>query len=270
MRKLSVGLAMAAAGWLCGAAVMAADGGGSQITVEGANAVTFGKFTVEDATIKVEPTYFNPRAGAELRIGGTPFSIGGEYAHSENTFDGEYQDSEGSLDVTRTEYAAFVRWGNRNGSNLRVGLRGFDYELSDATITVRKLGLVEELDVNGTAKGNLGSGPDVELTLAAGDRVQFALMLGYTYFMNARYDWDFDQLVGPITGHVEGEAKLKAHSGRVRPELSVELVKNLRLFVNYTLSASYWSGSVEGEKPDYPGVDVYSAAGGGLRYTIPF
>lgn len=269
MKKLSLFVAIAFLGSML-PAVQAAEPAaedGSQIIIELGDAMTFGDFTYEDTTIDVSEEFMNPRGSAEFRFGGTSLAIGGEYAQSKNTFDGEYEDSDGTLDAERTEYVLFARLGHKNGTNLRVGYRNFKYDFSDATIHQDN----GETDVNGKATGKLATGIDAELTLAVGSDLQFALALGATYFTDAEYDWSYTAIGGPNPGFHAGTAKLDAYSARVRPEISFAAGKNLRVFVNGTVQASTWdiSQSEDDASPDYPGVDIYSAIGAGIRYTIP-
>jgi hypothetical protein len=239
---------------------------GSQIIVELGDAMTLGEFTYEDTTIDISEEIFNPRGGIEFRFGGTPFSIGGEYAQSENTFDGEYEESDGTMDVERTEYVAFLRLGHKNGTNLRLGYRSFEYDFSDAIIHQDN----GETDIDGEASGDLTTGYDAELTLAIGSDVQFALAVGGTYFTDAKYEWSYTAIGGPNPGFHAGSAKLDAYSARIRPELSFAAGENLRIFVNAMVSASTWQIDEDDDEatPDYPGVDVYSAIGAGIRYTF--
>jgi hypothetical protein len=62
-----------------------------------------------------------------------------------------------------------------------------------------------------------------------------------------------------------GAATLDAHSLRIRPELSFKLNENTRLYFNAVLGATAWEGTPDGEQ-EYPGYDVFSAAGVGIRY----
>jgi hypothetical protein len=125
------------------------------------------------ATIDVETEYANPQGAVELKIGG-PFSIGASYAQSKNEFTGEWigddGDSNGSADAKRTDVNAYLRLGSRDSVNFRLGYRYFKYEFTDGLITSP-----EEIDRNGTAKGDLSTGIDGELNLVFGDKVQFGM-----------------------------------------------------------------------------------------------
>jgi len=268
MKKLSLFVVIAFLGSMlpCVQAAEPAAEDGSQIIIELGDAMTFGDFTYEDTTINVSEEFMNPRGSAEFRFGGTPFAIGGEYAQSKNEFDGTYEDSSGNLDAERTEYVLFLRLGHKNGTNLRLGYRNFKYDFTDATIFQDN----GEVDIHGDTTGKLATGLDAELTLAFGSDFQFALALGASYFMDAKYDWSYTAVGGPNPGFHAGTAKMDAYSARVRPEISFAAGKNLRVFVNGTVQASTWdiSQSEDDASPDYPGVDIYSAIGAGIRYTF--
>lgn len=100
-----------------------------------------------------------------------------------------------------------------------------------------------------------------------GDKVQFGMGIGGTYFMDADYTWEYDKEVGGVTTHETGSATLNGYSGRVRPEISFKVNDTVRIFLNYTLQATMWEGTPDNGK-DYPGVDVYSAAAGGVRVML--
>jgi len=56
----------------------------------------------------------------------------------------------------------------------------------------------------------------------------------------------------------------------VRPEITYKVCDQLRLTLDYTLSASVWEGDTdEADIEDYPGVDMYSAFNFGIEYTFP-
>lgn len=246
----------------------AADEKGNQIIIEVGDAITFGTFNYEDAEIEVTKEAFNPRLSGEFRFAGTPLSVGGEYAQSKNTFDGTYEDSDGTIDVERQEMVAFVRLGHKDDTNIRLGYRKFKYDFSNADIHQYDGGRLVEEDKNGEATGDLKTGLDAEITLAIGTEVQFSLMLGGTYFQKAKYSWAYDKYIGGRnTGRQTGSAELDALTVKIRPQLSVKISDALRVFVNGTMAASAWEGTPDGEA-DYPGVDLYSAIGLGVQFTF--
>ncbi|OGV68921.1 MAG: hypothetical protein A2283_16745 [Lentisphaerae bacterium RIFOXYA12_FULL_48_11] len=236
----------------------------AEVIVDVSDAFTAGKFTYDDATIKVKSSAANPRGSLEYRFNDTPFAIGVEYATSKNEFDGEYEDSDGTLEMERTEYVAYVRLGGRNSTNLRLGYRNFEYDITDAVIDQYEGGTLVEQDINGIANGAMATGIDAELNLIFGDKITFGVGIGYTFFTGAEYTWEYDAIPG---GHQVGSAELDAHSLRIRPEVSFEAMENLRLYVNVMLAATAWEGTPDDGK-DYPGFDVYSAAAVGLRYSF--
>lgn len=245
--------------------VRAAEAKDKILTVELGDAVTFGSFTAQDATVDVETEYANPQGAVELKIGG-PFSVGASYAQSKNEFTGEWSgdngDSRGTVDAERTDMNAYLRLGSRDSINFRLGYRYFKYEFSDGLITSPG-----EIDRNGIAKGDMTTGLDGELNLVFGDQFQFGLGIGGTYFMDADYTWEYDKEVGGNTSHQTGSATVNGYSARVRPEISFKVNDSLRIFLNYTLQATMWEGTPDNAK-DYPGVDVYSAAAGGVRVML--
>ena len=272
MRKLTLGLVVAI--MVCVLPSMQAadnakaDSDAAQIIVELGDAMTFGEFNYEDTTIEVNEEFVNPRGSIEFRFAGSPISIGGEYAQSKNEFDGEYEDSDGTLEMERKEFVAFVRFGHKNGCNLRLGYRNFQYDINNAWINQRENGVLTEIDMDGIAEGKLSTGADVELNLAAGTSVQFALGLGYTFFKDAEYEWSYTA-IGDNAGFHAGAAEVDAHSVRVRPEISFGLSDELRVFVNGTIAATAWDiDKDDDDTPDYPGIDIYSAIGAGIRYTF--
>lgn len=246
--------------------VQAVDRDRGELIVEASDAVSFGRFHVEDVTIRIKESYANPRAVAEYRFGGTFLALGGEFSRLENDYDGTYRYNDGSLTMDRTDYTLFARLGYRDKLNLRVGYRNFRYEIKDAVVNQRDNGVLTEQDTNGTAKGELSKGVDVELNCVFGDRVQLALSLGGTYFIGAHYTWDYDANPG---GHHSGTATVDSYSARFRPELALKLTDHLQLFVNYTLMAAAWKGrEITNTTTDYPAYDLISAVGVGLRYDF--
>jgi hypothetical protein len=244
----------------------AVDRNTGELIVEASDAVSLGKFSVQDVTVKIKQSYVNPRAVAEYRFGGTALAIGGEFSKMKNDYDGTYEFSDGSLTMDRTDWTVFARIGYRDSVNLRLGYRNFQYDITDAIINQRDGGVLTERDTNGTATGELTKGIDAELNLVFGEKVQFGLSLGGTYFIGAKYTWAYDANPG---GHKTGNATVDAYSGRIRPELAFMLADNLQLFVNYTLMATAWEGrEITNTKTDYPAYDLMSAVGAGLRYSF--
>lgn len=263
MKKL-VAVAMALSSSVCVVSAAAQDASGKLI-VELANGVTLGKFKYEDATIDISTEAFNPSGSIEYKFGGAPVAIGLEALMSQNDFEGEYKDGHGSLTAERRKFVAFVRFGNKDGTYLRLGYCNFKYDFSDATIYQP-----DETDVDGKATGDLTTGADVELGLGYSGRVGFSIALGASYFKDAKYEWSYTAIGGDAPGFHSGTAKLDSLSARVRPELSFGLTDHLRLFVNGTLQASAWRVDEDEDEatPDYPGVDIYSAVTAGLRYSF--
>ncbi|MBA4389230.1 MAG: hypothetical protein C0404_14750 [Verrucomicrobia bacterium] len=262
MKKLSV--LFAAAVLVSAVSVTKAADDGNQLILDLGDAVTLGNFKYKDVKIEVEKEYANPRGSAEFKFGGTPASIGVEFAQSKNTFTGTYEDSHGSVDVKRNEMAAYLRLGHKDETNVRIGYRKFKYDFSNADIVMDN----GEHDKNGEATGDLTTGLDAEVTLAVGTEVQFALTVGGTYFKDAKYSWAYDKYINErFTGHVTGNAKLDALSVRIRPQLSMKMDDNIKIYINGTIAASSWDATPEGGA-DYAGVDIYTALGLGLQYTF--
>jgi hypothetical protein len=234
-------------------------GARAELMVDVGNSFTMGKFDYEDATIEVKSSIANPRAGLEYRFAESPFGLGIEYAMSENDFEGEYENSDGDLTMERTEYVAYLRLGSRDSVNVRFGYRSFEYDISDGDIRQSN----GEHDINGVANGDMTTGIDAELNLVFGEETTFGVGIGYTFFMDAEYTWEYD--IESTGAHRTGSATLDAHSLRIRPELSFKLNDNTRLYFNAVLAATAWEGTPEGEQ-EYPGYDVFSAAGVGIRY----
>ncbi len=257
---------------LLGAGMASAQDAG-KLVVDLANGMTFGKFTYEDTTIDIESEIFNPRVGVEFQFADSVLAIGGEFSMSDNTFTGEYKggndDGEGTVDVERTEYAAYVKLRPSDNFGLRVGYRSFKYDLSNADIIQRENGIVTERDMNGTATGDLTTGIDAQLNLGIGDGFRVGLMLGYTYFMDAEYEWAYDEVIGGVTTPKAGKATADAHSVRIRPEVSIAVSDNIRIYADYTLWVTAWSADVNDNDPEYPGYDLYTGVGVGVRCALP-
>ena len=271
MRKILVVMAaICASTW---GQVWADAGAGTKntLTIEAGDAGTFGNFTLQDTKIDVDTTYGNPQGLVELQLGSSVLSIGASYAQSENGFTGAWkgdnEDGDGTINAKRSDANAFVRLGSRDSINLRVGYRCFKYKFTDGFITQRENGSVTEIDKNASADGELTKGVDAEFNLVFGDAVQIALGIGGTYFMDADYTWEYDQVQGGSTAHVTGSATLNGYSARVRPEISFKLGDNVRIFANFTLQATTWEGTPDNGK-DYPGIDMYSAVAAGVRVML--
>ena len=266
MKRLSALVAIAFVAWMLPS--FQADGktkagsDAAQIIVELGDAVTFGEFTYDDATIEVSEEFFNPQGSIEFKFAGTPISLGAEFMMSENEFTGEYDDGDGSVDAERQKLVAFIRFGSKNGSYLRLGYANASYDFSNARIS-----MPGELITDGEASSDMTTGADAEINLALGSTVQFALALGASYFIDAEYDWSY---MSSVNGAQSGEAEADTISVRVRPELSFEVTDNLRVFVNGTLQGTTWDvdEDTDDATPDYVGIDVYSAVAGGIRYTF--
>ena len=234
---------------------------GGRLMVELGNAFTMGNFTYEDATIDIESSSSNPRGAIEWQPANSTISLGAEYLSSKNSYSGEYEDGDGTLDMERTEWGLYVRFGDRERTNFRIGYRNFKYDISNAIINDPP-----DRDVDGTATGDMTTGVDAELTLAGGDTIRFALSIGASYFLDADYQWSYLETAGDEPGPHSGTASLDAVGLRLKPEISFRASPNLVLFVNGTLAASTWIGDVDDDNPDYAGVDIFSGVGVGLRY----
>jgi hypothetical protein len=251
-----------------GLTAVAGEGGGG-LGVEAGTDITIGQFTFQDATVDISEEFFNPRVSVEYGFSKPRISLGVAYAASENNYSLEFDDGEetldGDVDVERTDLIGFVRFGRRDGMNLRLGVRRFEYELSNAQLDEFENGAQTKQIRNGTAGGELTTGIDAELNLVFGTGVQFGLTLGGSYFMDAQYAWQYqDMLAGGAW--TSGTAELDAVSLRIAPELTVPLADGLRLYVNYTISGTSWIGNEDDEGEDYAGVDVMTAVGVGFRY----
>ena len=265
-------LSVLAVGMLAVGVSQAADEA-SRITLDVGNAFTFGKFTYDDTTIDIDSEMFNPRGNIEFKFGGAPLAFGAEYIKSENTFTGEYEEPDGDagngeLDVERSEFAFYLKLVPSYHFNIRLGYRNFEYDITNADIDQYDNGVLDEMDRNGTANAKLTTGLDGQMNIIIGGptSVNLALMLGYTYFIDGEYDWEYDKIVGGNTTHVTGAATANTHSIRVRPELSFPLTDDLRLYVNAEVAATAWDADLEDDDPEYPGYDFFMGATAGLRY----
>jgi hypothetical protein len=258
---------------LLGLAVAMSAAGQEQggLILEAADAITVGSFTYQDSEVTISEEFFNPQGSVEYYFPGGNFAIGFLYAQSENNFDLVVDDGEtrtdGALDVERTTLLPFVRLGKRDGINLRLGYNMFEYKFSNGTLDETENGMITKQIRDGYAKGDLASGIDAELSLLFGSKFQFGLVLGGTYFMNAKYDWRYrdDLKGGAIT---TGTAELDAVMLRLAPELSYEVADGWRIFARYQIAGTSWLGNEEDEDEDYAGVDVMTAAYIGLRVDL--
>lgn len=250
-----------------------AHGGDGGISVEAGSTMLFGSFTYQDATVDISQELFNPRASIELMLPKTPLSVGVAYATAKNGYTLEYDNGEkvlnGSLDIKRTDLTPFLRLGSADGVNLRIGYRMFNYKLSNGAFDETKNGVLTRKISDGTAEGDLSKGVDAELNLMFGGRFKAGIMLGGSYFMDAKYDWMYkDDLNG---GSIEtGTATLDAVSLRLAPQISFAIVEDLRLELNYCVSATSWIGNKDDVEEDYAGYDIVTAMTVALRYTGNF
>ncbi len=265
--------------WVCVAISLFAVGvakaqDAARVTLDIGNAFTFGEFTYEENTIDVDSEMFNPRGSFEFQFGGTPLAFGGEYLKSENGFSGEYEEEDGDagsgdLDVERNEFAFYLKLIPSYNFNVRFGYRNFEYDITDANITQINNGVVTERDLNGIANAKLATGVDGQVTVVIGSpqSVNVALALGYTYFIDGEYDWEYDLWQnGAFMGRQMGSATANAHSLRVKPELSLPLTENLRIYARGELAATAWDADLEDDDPSYPGYDIFMGATAGIRY----
>lgn len=265
--------------WVCVAMCLFAAGAAqagtaSRVTLDVGNAFTFGEFTYDENTIDVESEMFNPRGNIEFQFGGTPLAFGAEYLKSENGFSGEYEEEDGDagdgeLDVERNEFAFYLKLIPSYNFNIRFGYRNFEYDITDANITQINNGVITEQDLNGIANAELATGVDGQINIIIGSprSVNLALGLGYTYFIDGEYAWEYDLWEnGVFQGRRMGEATANAHSVRVKPELSVPLTENLRIYVRGELAATAWDADLEDDDPSYPGYDIFMGAVAGVRY----
>lgn len=265
--------------WMVGGFVLATalvalgaeDSGG--LVVEGGSLITFGKLKVMDAEIELDSEAFNPQAAVEYRLPNSKVSVGFAYGAVENSFDLDYDDGEkvikGSLDAERTDMIPYVRFGKKDEFNLRLGYRMLEYDFSNGDLDEWKNGVQTKQIRYGTAKGELTTGIDAELNIVMGDTIQFRLMIGGSYFIDADYQWSYvDELEGGALK--TGNATLNAFSARIAPELSLRLGEYLRVFANYTVSATRWVGSREDEDEEYVGTDLVAGLVAGARLTVNF
>lgn len=254
-------------------AISASAQGKAGVVLEAADAITLGSFTYQDAKVDISQEFFNPQGSAEFYFPGGTFAVGLLYAQSENNFDLDYDNGEkrldGSLDVERTTLMPFLRLGRRDGINLRLGYNMFEYEFTNGALDETRNGVLTKQIRDGYAKGDLATGIDAEFSLVFGDRFQFGLVLGGTYFMDAKYEWRYrDDLNGGAIS--TGTAELDAVTLRLAPEISYEVAEGWRLFARYQIAGTSWIGNDEDVDEDYAGVDVMSAAYVGLRVNLGF
>lgn len=261
--------------------VMAAAGPAmaGSLFIDAANGITWGDFTVQDVTANIEVEYFNPSIAGEWRFGSEDkFGVGLGWANSSNQFDGEWDGSEnrhteGEIDIERTTIDVYFRLLAGPHFNLRIGYRHFNYEFTDGELEKYQDGLRIETATDAWAEGALTKGIDLELNFSGGTDFQFRFGLGFSYFIDAEYDWeyietDYNPYQGPRTNR--GSATHDAMAVRLKPEFTFKLTDMLRLTLDYTLSASIWDGTTgEADIEDYPGVEIYSAFSVGIEFLMP-
>ncbi len=253
--------------------------GATSLLFDVANGVTLGSFTVRDVTADIETTFFNPAISMEMRFGTADvFSFGVGYGKMENDFTGDWSGDEGKhiegkVTVEREVLDVFIRLTSGPNFNIRFGIRTFQLDFSDGYLEKSEDGVITEIAENAHAKGKLKTGLDGELNFVGGERFQFRFCLGLSYFRDADYDWRYDRTLFDPESHDsnEGTAKQDAVSLRLKPEFTFEVIKNLRVTLDYTLMASAWKGDTDqADIEDFVGVDVSSAVNVGLEYVLPF
>lgn len=245
----------------------------SRLTLDFGNSFTFGKVSYKDVTIEGDSGSFNPRAALELKFGGWPLAVGGEYIASDCEFSGEYEDDDGeigrgSLNIEHNEftiYLKFVPWYN---FNLRLGYRNFDYDITDANIDRYRNGSLYKTYASGSTHAQLDSGIDAQAVFIIGSprSVNLGLLLGYTYFVDGEYEWEYIETLHGHSRSYSGSATANAHSVRIRPELSIPLGENFRIYANIEAAATAWDADVADDDPEFPGYDFFVGATVGLRY----
>ncbi|MBN2054112.1 hypothetical protein JW905_04280 [bacterium] len=239
--------------------------------------ITWGDFTVQDVTADISTEYFNPSLSAEFAFGEDDmFAVGVGYAKSGNDFTGEWEDgdehTDGEITVERTTLDLFARLRAGPHFNFKLGYRSFKYEFSDGELDKYEFGELYESERNAKATGDLTTGLDAELNFMGGNDFQFRFQLGFSYFFDAEYDWEYDRIrYDPyIEDRNEGNATANAVSFRLKPEFAFRLTDNLMATIDYTFSATAWDADTDQENiEDYPGVEIYSAFGIGLEFRIP-
>ncbi|MEW5766478.1 MAG: hypothetical protein AB1797_02455 [bacterium] len=261
-------------------AALCAPAKGDSLLIDAATGVTWGDFTVEDVTADVETTYFNPAVSLEYSFGedkNFTFAVGVGYSQSGNDFVGEWDGSEGKhskgeVTVDRNIFDLYGRFWASPNFNLRFGYRYFKYEFSDGLLEKTQYGTLIEKAENAEATGDLRKGLDLEANFIGGKDIYVRLGLGYSYFIDAEYDWEYERTKypGDQKDRNEGSATHTAHGVRIVPEVAVKLADNLRLCLDYRLAASIWEGTTDqADIEDCPGVDIYSAFGVGIEYLFP-
>ena len=224
-------------------------------------------------TIDIDSEMFNPRGKIEYKFGGAPLAFGGEYLKSENSFHGEYSEEdgdagEGNLDVERNEFAFYLKLIPSYNFNISIGYRNFEYDITNAEIDQWDEGTLDEQDRNGSANAKLATGIDSQMNVIIGTKtsINLSLMLGYTYFIDGEYEWEYDEIIGGRTTHRTGGLTANAHSLRLSPELSIPLGENLRIYANAGVAATVWDAELDDDDPEYAGYDFFMSATAGLRY----
>jgi hypothetical protein len=251
---------------------------GASILIDAANAVTWGKFTVQDVTADIDAEFFNPALMVEYRVGdGEKLALGAGYSRSGNRFQGEWDGPEGrytsgEVDVDRTAIDLYLRLLAGPHFNARLGYRNFKYEFTNGSLLKTQHGEPVERADNAVANGKLTKGLDLELNFIGGQNIQFRFAIGFSYFFDAKYDWSYDRtLYDPMReDHNRGKATHNAMALRFKPEFTFPIDERLRLTLDYTLGAGIWEGeTTQADIEDYPGVDIFSALGIGLEYLLP-
>lgn len=255
--------------FICNACFTAA-GYDGLVTVEAGTAVTMGRFSFQDITVDMSREIFNPFVSVEYRFSGTEFSIGLLYAGSQNRFELDYNDGDlvltGSIDAERREFLPYVRFGKRDRSNFRFGYRMFNYTFSNGELDEIENDILTKLIRSAHAEGTLSSGFDAELNMVFGDVFQFDIMVGGTYFFDAKYEWEYINIL-TNTPFQTGGTDLEAASIRVAPGFNYRVKDALRLFGKYQIQATFWMGNGD-DSEEYAGRDIMTAIMIGARYSF--
>jgi hypothetical protein len=245
-------------------------GYGGMVTIDAGTAVTTGRFSFQDITVDMSREIFNPFVSVEYRFSGTEFSIGLLYAGSQNRFELDYNDGDlvltGSIDAERREFLPYVRFGKRDRSNFRFGYRMFNYTFSNGELDEIENDILTKLIRSARAEGRLSSGFDAELNMVFGDVFQFDIMIGGTYFFDAEYEWEYNNILTDSAVQTGG-TDLEAASIRVAPGFNYRIGDSLRLFGKYRIQATSWMGSGD-DVEEYAGRDIMTAIVIGARYSF--
>lgn len=262
-------LVIGAAG-LMGWGAVASGQQGSGVRMETGTDISYGKFTYEDATVDASRELWNPRFSLEFSEPGGSVSLGVAYARSENDFSLDFDDGEkeliGDLKAKRRDLIPFLRFSVSDNLSLRLGYRRFTYEFSRGVLDETRDGRLTKSIRDGYAKATLNTGLDAEARIMFGRTAKFGVVVGATYFKDAKYRWGYlDEARG---GALErGTATLNALSLRIAPEIQVPLGDGVLGYVNYTISATSWLSS-KTEHEDFAGTDIMTSIGVGFRYAF--